>query len=229
MTSAATHSIKLTYFDFGGRAEPIRLALALSKIPFEDHRISRADWLALKPNTPYGQVPLLTVDGDEPKAQSMAILRYVGATFSETLYPRERLYEIEEALGVLDDFWTSWSPCYFMAMSPQIYGYPEGFGKTEEGQECIKQMRINWLETKLPELAKNIEHLIEKNGGLWIGSKEEPTIADCVAYFQLDSFTLGHMDHIPTDCLDKYTSLKAYHDRFKNLPEIKEWYAAAKK
>jgi len=46
--------IKLTYFDIEGVAEPIRLALVLSGIPFEDHRIKFDEWPAMKPTTPYG-------------------------------------------------------------------------------------------------------------------------------------------------------------------------------
>ena len=71
--------------------------------------------------------------------------------------------------------------------------------------------------------------MIEKHGGTWIASKDKPTIADCVAYCQLDSFTRGYMDHVPTDCLDGYPTLKAYLQRFRELPEVEAWYAKAKK
>ena len=35
---------KLTYFPLSSRAESVRLALALAKIPFEDVRLSFAEW-----------------------------------------------------------------------------------------------------------------------------------------------------------------------------------------
>ncbi|GKY96608.1 hypothetical protein MPSEU_000620400 [Mayamaea pseudoterrestris] len=223
MTStSAKPSIKLTYFDIAGRAEPIRLALVLSNTPFDDERLSREEWQSFKPKTPYGQLPVMTIDNGEPMAQSMALLRYVGATFSDTLYPREHLYEIEEAMNILDDFWTYWAPCMFIGMSPQSFGYPEGFAQTDEGKEKIKQMRTKWLETVLPEHANHMSRLIEKHGGVWMASKEHPTVADCMAYATLDAFTRGYIDHVPTDCWDKYPAIKAYLERFKELPEVKE-------
>jgi glutathione S-transferase len=228
MSAAAKNSIKLTYFDIAGKAEPIRLALLLSKVPFEDERVNVADWAALKPKMPYGQLPTMTIDGGEPMAQSKALLRHVGATYSETLYPRDKLFKIEEALAVMEDFDNCWIPCQYIGISPQHFGYPEGYGKTDEGKEHIKEMRINWLEHRLPYHAKNISQLIQKNGGIWMATKDQPTIADCEAFCLLHAFTRGYLDHIPTDLFDKYPTIKEYMERFEKLPEIKEWYATTK-
>ena len=159
----------------------------------------------------------------------MAILRYVGATFSDTLYPPEKLLDIEEAIGLIEDMRNKWAPCMFIAMRPEILGRPAGFQTTEEGKECIKQMRTAWVEKNLPHYAKYISDMIEKHGGIWIASKDKPTIADCVAYCQLETFTRGHLEHVPTDCLDGHPTLKAYLQRFRELPEVEAWYAKAKK
>ena len=74
----ATPKIKFTYFDIEGAGEQARLALVLSKTPFEDHRIQFSEWGELKPKTPDGQVPLLTVDDGPVRTQSRAIVRWVG-------------------------------------------------------------------------------------------------------------------------------------------------------
>ena len=38
---------KLTYFNLGALAEPIRWAFAVAKVPFEDERIDLGDWPVL--------------------------------------------------------------------------------------------------------------------------------------------------------------------------------------
>jgi glutathione S-transferase len=73
---------KLTYFDLRALGEPARLILHYAKQPFDDVRITHADWPKLKPSTPFGQVPVLEVDG-KPLAQSFAIYRYLARQFGK--------------------------------------------------------------------------------------------------------------------------------------------------
>ena len=42
---------KLMYFDFRGKGEITRLLFAQAGIPYEDVRIQRSNWLAIKPGT----------------------------------------------------------------------------------------------------------------------------------------------------------------------------------
>ena len=70
---------KLTYFDFSGsRGEECRIALSVAGVDFDDHRIKGGDWPALKPETPFGSLPTLELEGKPALAQSTAILIYVG-------------------------------------------------------------------------------------------------------------------------------------------------------
>ncbi|CAD5213124.1 unnamed protein product [Bursaphelenchus okinawaensis] len=72
---------KLTYFPVRGLAEPIRLCFHYAGEKFEDYRVPKDAYGALKPLTPYGQLPILEVDGHQ-LVQSGAILRYVARKFN---------------------------------------------------------------------------------------------------------------------------------------------------
>merc|ERR1712168_55826 len=104
-------TIKLTYFDLRAQAEPCRLLLAYAGSKYEDERLpapwdnmapcslgqhgsllpgttwlpapwdNMAPWTTLKPNTPWGQVPLLAWDG-EVIAQSMACARFLAREYN---------------------------------------------------------------------------------------------------------------------------------------------------
>lgn len=90
---------KLIYFDLRGRAELTRLIFHYAGQEFEDHRLGygeglpsqSAEWLAIKTQMPFLQVPVLEVDG-ELVTQSHTIARYLARRFK--LAGRS---EIEEA------------------------------------------------------------------------------------------------------------------------------------
>ena len=66
---------KLTYFDAPvSRGEECRMALHLAGIDFEDVRIPRPQWPALKPQSPYGGMPFIELPGHPPLAQTNAII-----------------------------------------------------------------------------------------------------------------------------------------------------------
>jgi len=48
--AAMPNTYKLTYFNFTGRAETIRLIFAAGGVQFEDNRIDGPAWGALKPS-----------------------------------------------------------------------------------------------------------------------------------------------------------------------------------
>ena len=213
-------SIKLTYFDIEGVVECVRLALVLSNTEFEDIRVKFPEWKEMKPNMPYGQLPVLQIDDGPLYAQSKGLLRYVGATYSKTLYPTDKLLAIEEAIGVTEDLQRSWVP----AFAPSKKLVPEGFFDTEEGKLKIKQLREEFLAEDLPKFMKYLTALLQKNGGKWLASSDEPTIADCFALPIIRAWTRGHVDYIPTTCLDPYPEIVDWIKRFCALEQIKGRY-----
>ncbi|VDL65977.1 unnamed protein product [Nippostrongylus brasiliensis] len=71
---------KLTYFNGRGLAEAARQLFILADQEYEDVRLTREEFAALKPNLPFGQVPILEIDGHEI-AQSKTICRYLANIF----------------------------------------------------------------------------------------------------------------------------------------------------
>ncbi|CCI39711.1 hypothetical protein ABG067_001714 [Albugo candida] len=95
-------SIKLVYFDREARAEIIRICFAFGKVPFEDKRISKEEFAAMKPTLPLEQVPVLHVDGFI-YSQTMAMVRYASALSG--IYPMEapHVLKVESILGCYDE------------------------------------------------------------------------------------------------------------------------------
>lgn len=216
--------IKLTYFDIEGVAEPIRLALALAGQEYEDDRVSFADWQDLKPKTPYGSLPLMIIDDGPVKTESGAMLRWVGATLSETLYPREKLFEVEQAMGIVGDMLKAWTPKLYLAMGPERYGYPAGYGKTDEGKDLAKTMREKFVNDELPIYLDRIQGLLDKADGGWIVAGSEPTIADCFAVGALRTYTKGFLDYVDPKCLESHPKVVEYVKRFCDLDPIQGRY-----
>jgi len=222
--------LKLTYFDIQGVGEKVRLALNLGRIPFEDHRVAFAEWGELKPTTPYGQLPLLTIDDGEPMAQSDAMLRYAGRladTQGVALYPEAKALEVDEAMGLVGDVQTQWRLPVYIGMTPDKFGYDaEGFKGSEDHAAVVKKVRGAFMATEFPKLMGILTKRLEKTGAFLVPGLEGPTIADCELVPTLNRFTSGGVDTIPTDCLDAYPVVKEYVARFMALPEVAAYYAA---
>merc|ERR1712054_210921 len=72
-----TPNLEVVYFNMPGRAQPIRDALKLGKIQYEDKFVSFEEFKEKKDEYTGGALPVLLVDG-EPLAESNAQLLYVG-------------------------------------------------------------------------------------------------------------------------------------------------------
>ncbi|CAH1101303.1 unnamed protein product [Psylliodes chrysocephalus] len=125
-------SYKLIYFDLPGLAEPIRLLFSYGKVPFIDQRITKEEWVTLKPTTPFGHLPILEIDG-VPYSHSRAIFRYVGSIVGLIgKDPMENL-AIDSVLGAMLDI-----------------------------REAIVKLRFCEDEAKKPELKKALEERYQR-------------------------------------------------------------------
>jgi len=213
--------IKVTYFNFEGAAEKVRLALAMTNTPFEDEYVGFADWAALKPTLKYSQLPVMEVDG-EKLYQSQAMLRFVGHFGDGSLYPQDpkKAYKIDLMLGLCDDLARAFAPALYLAMNHTPYGHP---GDWPEKAQTVQAVREKFMKDIFPV---NMQYLTDalKEGGSKFVCGDVVTIADLQWYPQLRYFTTGISEHIPTDCLNAYPEVVAYMARMHEVPQIKEWY-----
>ena len=157
--------LKLTYFNIEGAAEKVRLALKLGGLAFEDARVDFPNWPALKPTTPYGQVPLLEIDDGPPVTQSFAMLRYVGRLSG--LYPDDPLLalHIDEVCGLQEDMARALAPSIFVGMRPHVLGYAADLPEAErKGIQAKLRAALIAEGGDIPRYLGYFEALLEKNG-----------------------------------------------------------------
>lgn len=200
-------SLKLTYFDFdGGRGEPIRLALVIGGIAFEDDRVTFADWAARKPHTPFGALPLLDVDG-EIISQSNAITRYVGRLAG--LYPQNpwQAALCDEVMDAVED----------------INGHI-GASMSMSDPVAKKAAREAFAAGALTVHLKRFNAYLESRGGTYFADGRL-TVADLKVYSLVSHLCSGILDHIPAELVKRIAPLLASHaERMEARPAIAAYY-----
>ncbi|KAJ3022468.1 cytochrome c oxidase subunit 1 [Thoreauomyces humboldtii] len=206
--------LKLSYFDTAGRAEPIRLALTYAGIEFEDYRFPRDQWPTVKATTPFGQVPVLTVDGKQV-AQSTAILRYVAKLAPASgLYPTDdfQALKVDEYLNVLEDMGS--------LLRPSMY-------EADVAKKLEMRKALLAPEGSLTQLLANFEKALSQSGkGYAVGSS--PTIADLAIFGRVAGLKTGNIDGISVNHFDQYPSIKAIHENIEKEPKLQTWFQAHK-
>ncbi|MBC3869462.1 glutathione S-transferase [Undibacterium oligocarboniphilum] len=199
--------LKLTYFDFhGGRGEPVRLALAIGGVAFEDHRFAYPEFADVRQTAPFGQVPVLEVDGVKV-TQCDAMLRYAGKLAG--LYPTDPLQALycDEVSFVVEEAGIKIGPTFRM---------------TGEEQKAARLALVNgsmsvylrWLEQQL--LAHGGEYFAD--GRL--------TVADLKVFVDIRALNSGRLDHVPTDLVQQVApALNAHMARIAALPAVQAYYA----
>lgn len=216
-------NIKLSYFKIEGRAEYVRLALAVQGIEFEDERVSFAEWCKLKPSTPYGQLPIMSIDGGKPFGQSKAMFMFASKLGGHKLYPESKRMQIDEMLGLCEDIEKAWMPCLYVGMRPQMLGHPADW--SEDAKKAVtKRLRETFVAESLPKFMGFLTTILEREGPFLCG--KEMTLADIYLLPILRAYRKGHIDFVPTDCLDQYGTVTKWLDTMHNVQNIKAWYAA---
>lgn len=197
---------RLTYFDAPvSRGEECRLAFVLAGVDFEDNRIARDAWPALKPTTPFGAVPVLEVPGHPPIAQSNAILTYIGRRYGAHPADLAEAARHEAVMAHVEDL---------RAMVAPSGRLPDEAAK--------RAAREQLAATSIPAWAGFVEAQLG-DGPFYAGAK--PHVVDVKLYMGLRSFRRGVMDFIPTTVFDGFPKLLRLYDAVENHPPVKAWYA----
>ncbi|NUN12309.1 MAG: glutathione S-transferase family protein [Myxococcales bacterium] len=196
----------LTYFDFPGRAEPIRVALFIAGLPYQDKRLKFPEYAALKEQGvfPLGAVPTFEVDG-VTMTQTAAILRYVARVGNTTLYPNDPLaaFVVDSALDTFNDTLSH-------ELTPSLM---------ERDMAKKLEMRAVFKAGPMLKVLQYVEGLAQRFGKPFLGGTDL-SIADLVVAQQLLQIRAGGLDGISPEDLDPYPHLNALTDAYVNHPSI---------
>lgn len=198
---------KLTYFDISAsRGEECRLALHLGGVDFIDNRVSREAWAALKPNTPFGSLPVLEIEGQPPLAQSNAILALVGRRHG--LHP-ENPFEAarhEALMCHVEDLRAKVSPVLHI---------------TDPAEK--KAAREKLASEYLQSWGAFTEKQLPADGPFVAGAKLH--VADIKLYLAVRWFASGTVDHVPTTVFAGFPKLTRLFEAVRDDARVKAWYA----
>ncbi len=177
-----TSKVKLQYFDIAGLGEPIRFALSLAGVEFEDARFAnREEFMAMKPTLRFGQVPYLCVDGYE-LFQSCAIMRFIGRHFDASLYPTDasKAAFVDAFLDQVKDMRTGLD----VAKYKTRFGFPESVLNDDNTQAVIDC----WRTTTLPRHLEFFERALADSPTAYLTGGATPTVADIFLATTLKAF-----------------------------------------
>nr|WRX05953.1 GSTS1e [Helicoverpa armigera] len=194
------------YYREKAMGEANRLLMAYGGQEFEDHRISDEDWPAFKPNTPFGQMPVLELNGKK-YAKTSAISRYFGRKYGLVGDTLEDAMEIDQNIDCLNELRDK-------ALSVAY----------EPDKELQERRHAEYSKTVYPQYLEKLSSIItENNGHIALGKL---TWGDFVVAGLIDY--LKRMMRMP-DLIEKYPAFQTVVDKVYAIPQVKAYADAAPK
>ncbi|XP_011265518.2 glutathione S-transferase [Camponotus floridanus] len=191
-------SYKLTYFPIQALAEPIRFLFSYGGTEFIDYRFDRADWPKIKPTMPFGQVPVVEVDGKKI-AQSVAISRYLAKQYGLAGKDDWESLEIDSTVDTIHD----------LRANIAAYHY--------EDNKTAKEEKLKRAKEIVPYYLERLDAQVQKNGGYFVGGAL--SWADFTFVGLLDYLNFMMRENI----IEKYDNLKQLKQKVEKIPSIKSW------
>jgi len=198
------HTYKLTYFNGRGRGETSRILFAEAQQKYTDDRFDQKDWPTRKATTPYGQVPVLDVDGKQ-LAQRSAIENFLARKFNlhgGNEWDQAKVHEITES-------------CADAINTFLRHAFAKDAAAKKTGLE-------EFFKTTMPATTAALEAVLKSNGGgdgYFVG--HSVTLAD-IRFFTDFSAISGANATV----LDATPKLKALLARVGARPHIAAWVKA---
>lgn len=200
-------SVKLSYFDGRGLAEPIRWILVTGGVEFEDVRVPLDSLPAVLPQEikdkcRWGQVPLAEFDG-KTLNQSLAITRYFARKYNFVPKDDFEAALCDEYVDTIREFMTSWFA---------VRTESDPVKKEEKKAEQIKIGKQKHLDV--------FEKIIQANGGKHLVGNSL-TWADLYLANAINNVELG----LEVKLLADLPGIKNLQDNVVSTPAIKAWIA----
>lgn len=199
-TTKKMPTYKFTYFGVEARGELSRFIFAQAGQDYEDIRTSSEDWAAMKPTTPFGQLPTLDVDG-EILAGSGPIGRYLAENLG---LAGSNAIENTKIAGIKD------------VQDEANQKLIKAFFAKEDKEAATKEVVKNVIPKYLGLMEKTIKGNPVCQDWLF-GSKL--TYVDLHLYLIVDSMKLFKEDNL----LDDYPGVERVTSAVGKLPNIVDW------
>jgi prostaglandin-H2 D-isomerase / glutathione transferase len=175
-------------------------------VAFEDHRFTFPEFAEVRKTAPFGQVPVLEVNG-VAVTQSDAMLRYAGKLAG--LYPTDAYQALlcDEVSFVVEEAGIKMGPTFRMAGDEQ------------------KDARLALVNGSMPVYLAWLQKQLLAQGGEYFADKRL-TVADLKVFVDVRGLNSGRWDHIPTDLVERIApALNVHMQRVAAHPAVAAYYA----
>nr|1TW9_A Chain A, glutathione S-transferase 2 [Heligmosomoides polygyrus]1TW9_B Chain B, glutathione S-transferase 2 [Heligmosomoides polygyrus]1TW9_C Chain C, glutathione S-transferase 2 [Heligmosomoides polygyrus]1TW9_D Chain D, glutathione S-transferase 2 [Heligmosomoides polygyrus]1TW9_E Chain E, glutathione S-transferase 2 [Heligmosomoides polygyrus]1TW9_F Chain F, glutathione S-transferase 2 [Heligmosomoides polygyrus]1TW9_G Chain G, glutathione S-transferase 2 [Heligmosomoides polygyrus]1TW len=193
---------KLTYFNGRGAGECARQVFALADQKYEDVRLTQETFVPLKATFPFGQVPVLEVDGQQ-LAQSQAICRYLAKTFGFAGATPFESALIDSLADAYTDYRAEMKTYYYTAL-----GFMTG-DVDKPKTDVLLPARTKFLGFITKFLKKNSSGFLVGDKISWVDLLVAEHVADMT-------------NRVP-EYIEGFPEVKAHMERIQQTPRIKKW------